>query len=811
MARVKLLMHLLTICLLAAKPTTAPPQCPSVCYCDSALRYVSCISDGMDSVPTDIPKTVMILELRSYNLGVIANRQINTLHRLTELKLQQNGISAIEDGSFSQLMKLQRLELRANELTRLTSSTFMGQMSLVHLDLSKNNIKTLERAFLDLISLKQLNLGGNFVPSLEQDTLIGLASVQYLNLDTNNISRIHVGTFKYLTRLVQLIISNNPIVTLDRLDFYGTGLQYVDLSKTGLMNVPKSMSRHMQTLRLTRNNISDIQSSDFDAYPNLRSLTLDGNKIRLLKPNTLGQHKLLSTLSINGNKLVKIPDGLPPNLLTLNLERNLIFEINNDALKHLPKLQQLSLEVNIVITINEISFRGIDDLTNLNLQSNLIESIAPRSFWNITKLKVLNLSQNNIKSLSGELFKRFNDLQVLKLAQIPGDVEIDENTFEGLTGLKSLTMQSSPILLEKILASTKLLEGLRNVYELNILNNGLATIRSDLPTYLPNLNAIALGGNNWRCDSSILWLVKWMKYNTIHFFQKNSIRCAMPRWLRSTLIMNLREEMFRTTPTDLPFPQTPNSKIWFQITQPPQARRPHKLAMKGGKLNQHVPITVKPYFENLESTRIRKIRSTTLHYKTTEKMSSAKPTPSASTTKQEAVEAISTTQVTEITASPNQTTTNVKSSISTTEKTRTSALPIETLNTSTSLVARSSAMPINKQQLQLQDHGKDASIATLLGLTFAACTILMAIVTIITCLVVRKRQKTETRQRTGTWPLLLNAGLSRQNSLNQKPNSKMFVSAPAEIPQASFHEASNRLKPKVWQEASLDDQVALVT
>ncbi|KAG1662162.1 Leucine-rich repeats and immunoglobulin-like domains protein 1 [Nymphon striatum] len=421
---------------------------------------------------------------------------------------------------------------------------------------------------------------------------MGLAGLNYLDLNLNNISRIDVGTFKYLTRLAHLIISNNPIIVLTTLDFYGTNLQYVDLSKVGLTKVPKKLARNIRDFRLSYNNITSIKLNDFDNFPLLGLVVLDNNQITDIDSGAFGRHEQLVRLWVNTNKLKNIPQKLPPSLSSLYLEQNSIVTINEDAFEGLFKLEQLSLKKNKLKCIEEHSFRGLAKLRALNLEKNDIEVISPKALWNLTSLQSLDLTENNIKQLGNDLFRNSGSLRMLKLSNQDHRIAMEDGAFDGLLSLQSLSVYNSEHLVRIILSSTRLLHGLKNINQINMMHNNLEFIRSDLPSFWPKLKSVAIGGNNWHCNASILWMTKWMKFTTIHFVRSSSLLCSTPRALANTPIRLLTESSFIPPPTILPLPPTSDGAGWVRITRKPTGFTDNYLKLISTKIKETVKTTL---------------------------------------------------------------------------------------------------------------------------------------------------------------------------------------------------------------------------
>ncbi|XP_054709096.1 leucine-rich repeat-containing protein 4B-like [Uloborus diversus] len=524
--------------------------CPSSCYCDDNGEYVSCVGDGHWRFPMDIPNTTLRLELRNYLVKGLNSQDFTTLTVLQELKLQQSRIETIENATFESNIKLERLDLSQNALISVDSAVLKDLQRLRFLDLSSNAIDFIEEAFMDLSNLEQLNMRDNKLPQLTTRTFVGLPKVQYLNLDTNNIASIEVGTFQYLTNLAHLIISNNPLTSLSRLDFFGSRLQYIDISNVGLDRVPQSLTKFVRDLRLAKNNLTHISAGDFDSYPYLGLLVLDDNCVSEIENDALGRQEYLMRLWLNGNCLTRVPRNLPPSLLALYMEENKLTELSSYSFKGLTHLEQLFLQRNEIRILAPCVFCDLVNLKSLDLQANQIEDLPSGIFSNLTQLETLDLSQNNLKMIDSRCFEGLTRLTALQMSRVPSTIQMDESTFDALQSLQILEVYDSSLLVQTIMNSTRMLHGLRRVQELNIMHNRIVKLRPDFPSFFPSLKVIKMSGNLWHCDQDIKWLSNWIKQSNVQFYSSYNIRCATPLNIQFKPLMMLSESDFEVSTTE---------------------------------------------------------------------------------------------------------------------------------------------------------------------------------------------------------------------------------------------------------------------
>ncbi|KPP63415.1 amphoterin-induced protein 3-like [Scleropages formosus] len=139
-------------------------SCPPGCLCASDI--LTCVSQGLEQLPSQMPVTTAVLDL-SHN-------------RLTQL----------EDGGLAGLLRLNALRLAHNRLARLLNGAFRGVgRGLRHLDLSSNELHVIEHHyFQDLGVLEELLLFNNRIVRIESRALIGLSHLRKVYLSHNRLT-----------------------------------------------------------------------------------------------------------------------------------------------------------------------------------------------------------------------------------------------------------------------------------------------------------------------------------------------------------------------------------------------------------------------------------------------------------------------------------------------------------------------------------------------------------------------------------------------------------------------------------------------
>lgn len=217
------------------------------------LEKLDLTHNNLTSLPRGLPPTLNQLILTSNNIKYIGKDALQGLSSLSEIRLDNNSITneGMSRTALSGAKNLTRLTLTNNKLTGIPTGLpsslkllylnqnkigqlrvvrLMGLNKLIRLDLSKNTIcdeGIQENAFKMLTSLNYLDLNDNClrdIPHSIPNTL------QYLLLANNKIRYIYtnqpdmlkhkkVGTFRELTELVELDLSNNLLRSIEENSF----------------------------------------------------------------------------------------------------------------------------------------------------------------------------------------------------------------------------------------------------------------------------------------------------------------------------------------------------------------------------------------------------------------------------------------------------------------------------------------------------------------------------------------------------------------------------------------------------------------
>ncbi|CAH1245199.1 LRIG2 [Branchiostoma lanceolatum] len=135
-------------------------------------------------------------------------------------------------------------------------------------------------------------------------------------------------------------------------------------------------------LALIAAKITDVENNTFSAFPSLRKLSLDSNRLTNVKQTWFTGLEKVMALILSNNHIKQIDPG---------------------SFKHLTRLHVLDLGNNLLQVVDPAWLFGLRDYTRINLGLNEIKSISPGSFRHL-QLLWLDLSGNDLSCLDGEVF-----------------------------------------------------------------------------------------------------------------------------------------------------------------------------------------------------------------------------------------------------------------------------------------------------------------------------------------------------------------------------------------------------------------------
>ena len=432
------------------------------------------------------------------------------LASITELNLNNKGISTLKTGDFEGLTSLQKLRLYRNQLTSLPADIFDGLEALTILQLYDNQLKNLpEDIFDELISLTRLQLGSNQFTTLPSTIFNGLTKLTDLRMIDNQFSSLPDGIFDGLTGLTRLSLQGNTVDPLSisiSLEKVGTD-QFKAVVPTG---TPFEM---VLPIRIRNGSVVGVSSITIPAgsvengpltvtrYPGTTTaVTAD---IRTLPriPSGHSGYTFMKSVTLPLSFTGQLTEFLPISQRTPQV-RDLILLLvrarfqqgisaNQVTEEHLSSITLLQLFNKSITSLKTGDFSGLPSLEKLNLDNNSLANLPTDVFNGLSKLKELWLQNNALTNLSEDVFNGLSALEKLQLAS-NSLTSLPENVFDGLTNLTTLELSSNHL----TNLPTDVFDGLSALQIIILRQNALTSLPADLFDGLTNLKTLELSYND---------------------------------------------------------------------------------------------------------------------------------------------------------------------------------------------------------------------------------------------------------------------------------------------------------------------------
>ena len=192
--------------------------------------------------------------------------------------------------------------------------------------------------------------------------------------------------------------------------------------------------------------------------------------------------------------LTEIPDDLPDDTTHLYARGNKITRITSKVLSRLVKIKTLDLSKNNIVKISNEAFRGLKRLSDLKLENNQIkisqlDSSTFKDLKNLNSLRIRNNDDEGVVTYNGRIFTALVNLKHLFMDGI-SNVTF-ESDFSNLTSLRSLALAGH---MNYIRDDTFNIFGPIDLQKISIRAN-ITDIEINAFSQLNSLKSLSLSGN----------------------------------------------------------------------------------------------------------------------------------------------------------------------------------------------------------------------------------------------------------------------------------------------------------------------------
>ncbi|KAF7987842.1 hypothetical protein HCN44_003705 [Aphidius gifuensis] len=296
-----------------------------------------------------------------------------------------------------------------------------------------------------------------------------------VTFDSNSI--VYLKKFPNVT-IEKLIISRNRITKIDDQAFkWIKNLTELDLSYNHL------------TSKILRPEIfqGKFSPEEWEPLAKLRVLNLGNNNLHTLNQDLFEHINDLTTLIISGNPFTVLDHGVL------------------SAFSDLRDIEELNIAYCDLGELPEHFFHSTQSsLKRLYLNGNRFTSV-PDALEDAKSLEYLNLDENLFKDINKQNnFPSLNKLKILSLRSLPHLTKISDSAFSELTALEELYLEDCPRLKE-IHEDAFVKHSIHGAIWpqlkiLDISNNALKYLPSDLIARWDKLEYLSIINNDWVCD-----------------------------------------------------------------------------------------------------------------------------------------------------------------------------------------------------------------------------------------------------------------------------------------------------------------------
>ena len=167
-------------------------------------------------------------------------------------------------------------------------------------------------------------------------------------------------------------------------------------TKSDLTEIPTDIPANSTGVNLESNHIDTLSNGVFSTLTECTVLRLSNNDIRNIEPGAFAGLRKLTELYLDGNAIT---------------------ELTLEMFTELQSLRKLDLQDNNIRTIENGSFQELRELRELCLNDNDLEIIRPAMWEGVESLSTLNLGGNSISTIENGCFDELNKLGILHLHQ----------------------------------------------------------------------------------------------------------------------------------------------------------------------------------------------------------------------------------------------------------------------------------------------------------------------------------------------------------------------------------------------------------
>ncbi|XP_063423278.1 insulin-like growth factor-binding protein complex acid labile subunit [Mytilus trossulus] len=519
--------------------------CPDDCLCTG--RNFDCSDKDLSVIPSGISNAAKSLDLQKNQIADLSSNPFSKLQLLRILNLGFNSLTQIRYNDFNGLVNLRTLDLSFNRINTIHKNSFRNLDKISDIVLRGNELTNIDGIFTYMNGMVRLDLSNNQIDKISSESFKNMTNLRYLLLGSNRITSIEVKAFNDNNLISFISLTGNPVIDVDGLFIKNNVLSFIELTNCSLKTFPKGLPRMTRFLYLDQNNITSITKKEIEPVESLVNLFISENQIQFIERDAFAGLRGLQELWINFNQINEVP--IPPlEAKKLHIDNNNIAHVRKNDFQFGSKLETLSIKNNQISVINAETFENLTNLLSLYLGGNSITVLPDNAFKPLLLLKDLGLTGMDFDYIGKDVFNKLNNLDKLIMSFVMiGENALQGNIFKHLSNLRILDLQDSPELASHVLESEDMMKSLFTVEDINLMDNEIKTVNSNIMKYLPRLHTIRFEGNQFHCDLRLRWLWKWIDMQKYKFENADSLQCFSPPQLRGSTFLSLKFDQFVPT------------------------------------------------------------------------------------------------------------------------------------------------------------------------------------------------------------------------------------------------------------------------
>ncbi|XP_029297850.1 toll-like receptor 3 isoform X2 [Cottoperca gobio] len=459
------------------------------------LRHLDVSHNSITKLDQGLCQTLPLLQtlnMEHNQVYVLKKEDVSHCTNLTWLIMASNKLQ-LHGEPFSALQSLKVLDVSTNKLQSAKLGSQFQLPNLVSLNLAGNYFTTLMKddfSFLNHSSFLQvLNMSSVSLKTLEPGCFTPISGLRTLIMDESNMATQVISKLcseLSATDIDALFLRKMKLVTLTNTTFKAlqtTNLTFLDLSYNGMVRIQDGSFRwlsRLQTLVLTDNNIRRLTKDTFQGLKSLKKLQLTKALVKSANLDDFSFQPLSA-------------------LESLILQKTAVHEITEHTFTGLTSLKELDMSWGIYTSLRHINNQTFvslagSPLRKLNLTGTAIKLINPQSFSVLRNLTTLLLDYNFIEQiLTGEVFEGLGQVEEIHMSNNHQTVELISTSFVNVPNLKVLTLGKS---LKAMNLDPSPFILLPNLTVLDLSNNNIANIKENMLEGLVDLKVLMFQHNN---------------------------------------------------------------------------------------------------------------------------------------------------------------------------------------------------------------------------------------------------------------------------------------------------------------------------